>query len=144
MKIIRGNKTNVPEPLPDKGRYRRTGLYERFDVNELDNRTNVAKLVRSLTQELEQWVGGEPSVAAKLLIQRAVYLHIKLSNYENAKIGDPEHSEAAHYLPMVGVLRLTIQALQGLAQRKDVPESLHGYIKAKYHEIKGKVGGEEK
>ena len=73
-------------PVVQKREYKQTGLYQKLpDINQMDGRTNIAKTIRALTSELENYV-GEITTVAKMLIQRIVYKHMRLSQYENSTI----------------------------------------------------------
>jgi len=107
--------------MRDKKReYRQTGLYRKIEEGQLDGRTQTAKLVKALTAELQHYVkvqtGEEPSVAVQVLIQRIVYKHVRLSNYENATVTSDKHTEAQHYIPFANSLRLDLAQLMTIVK----------------------------
>jgi len=103
-----------------KRKYRPTGLYTKLETKALDGRTEVAKLVRRLTAELHRYVatqtGEQPSVAVQVLIQRIVYKHVRLSNYENATVMSDKPTEAQHYIPFANSLRLDLAQLMSIVK----------------------------
>lgn len=125
------------EPVVQKREYKQTGLYQKLDINQLDGRTGIAKTIRALTSELENYV-GEITAPAQMLIQRIVYKHLRLSQYENSTIEDPKNVEAQHYIPLANSLRLDLLSLKEMAAQKAPQPDLQGYIKGNY-----KVGGDE-
>lgn len=48
-------------------------------LSKADGRTREARLVRSLRAELEQHVGGKPSIAVRLLIDQACELQLRIA-----------------------------------------------------------------
>lgn len=117
---------NPPEEI--KREYRQTGLYKITDERSLDGRTTTAKVIRELKRELQEYV-GQPTITAELLIQRIIYKHIRLSQYENAFVENPKSEEKMHYLPMSNSLRLDLQTLKDMVGQKKQPPDLQGYLK---------------
>jgi len=101
--------------MRDKRKYRPTGLYRKIEESQLDGRTLTAKLVRRLTEELRHYVevqtGEAPTITVQILIQRIVYKHVRLSNYENTVVTSDETAEAQHYVPLSNSLRLDLAQL---------------------------------
>ncbi len=108
--------------------YARSGLYQKFNEQALDGRTNLSKLIRELKKELTEYV-GESTIAAEMLIQRIVYKHLRLSQYENTFIENPKNEEKQHYIPLANSLRLDLQALKELAGKSTAPPDLRSYLK---------------
>jgi hypothetical protein len=117
-----------------KRSYSRTGLYTQLDEQNLDGRTTLAKLVKELGQELNEYVGNR-SIVSDILIQRIIFKHIRLASYESKFIENPDSEEKQHYLPMANSLRLDLQALAGLAG-KSKPPDLGKYIETNYSKEK--------
>ena len=107
----------------DKRKYQQTGLYANRNANDLDGRTSTAKVIRELQQELLAYVGGKPSIAAQILINRIVYATIRLSKYENVQIENPDANELPHYMPMVNSLRRSLEVLMEMAGEKSSTEN---------------------
>jgi hypothetical protein len=140
MKLKRGRPAEQQTVPAEKRTYQPTGLYKRLD--ELDGRTTTAKVIQVLRRELQAYV-GESTIACEILINRIIYKHLRLTAYENTWIENPKHEEKQHYIPLANSLRLDLATLKEMSGQRKPPPDLHSYVKDRYHEVKGRVGGDE-
>ena len=103
-----------------------------IDINNLDQRTNVAKTVQFLKDQLQAYI-GEGNIVTDLLTHRIIYKTIRLSMYETDKLLQESLDEIDHYLPMSNSLRLDLQTLANMAG-KPKPPDLNDYLKATYED----------
>jgi hypothetical protein len=101
-------------------------FYGQLDLDNLDNRTNVAKAVRSLQEALREYTGAV-SVLSEILINQIIYKAVKLHFYTASCLQDLQNVEAPHYLPMANSLRLDLEALAKQAGSSK-PLSLEEYL----------------
>lgn len=92
-----------------------------FKRVKLDQRSKLAKTIKFIRGELVRHVGGAPSVAQSILIDRVVYKTIKCYLWETNFFSEREQGSRDHYLALANSLRLDL-ALLGLAE-KEVPDT---------------------
>ena len=103
-----------------------SGFYGQLDLEKLDNRTSVAKAVKSLRESLREYV-GDGNIISELLISQIIYKAIKLHFYTTACLQDLQNVEAPHFLPLANSLRLDLAELQKMAGQSK-PPSLDDYL----------------
>lgn len=100
----------------------KTAFWVDFRRLRLDKRTKLAKTIAFLRKELTNHVGGEPSIAQSILIDRVVHKVVKAHLYEQGFLSNPEQGNRDHYLALVNSLRLDLQALGLQAKIKEPPD----------------------
>ncbi len=88
-----------------------------FKRVKLDGRTALARAINLMRRELVKHVGGKPSIAEALLIDRIVHKSVKAYIYETNFFTDQKQGSKDHYLALVNSLRLDLQAL-GIKRQK--------------------------
>jgi len=101
-----------------KRKYQKTGLYAVIRASELDGRTTTAKRIRELQRELTDYAGGKPSVPVQIIINKIIYVTIRLNNYENAMINNPDTNELPHYTPLSNSLIKWIEVLMKMTEEE--------------------------
>ncbi len=97
-------------------------------LTNLDQRTQLAKGLRALREDLNNALGGNLSPQESLLVDRCVYKSARIAAWEAYTLNGGEPSETdAHYLAWANSLRLDLQAL-GLQRRAAPVESLRDYL----------------
>ena len=99
-------------------------------LENLDQRTGLAKGLRALREDLTTALGGNLSPQEALLIDRCVYKAARIASWEAYTLNGGEPSDTdAHYLAWANSLRLDLQAL-GLQRRAAPAEDLRSYLAA--------------
>jgi hypothetical protein len=101
-KLVVKNKRNYPA---------KHCLWVDFKAVKLDGRTALAKAINLMRRELIKHVGGKPSIAQALLIERVIHKSMKAFIYETNFFLDQKQGSEDHYLALVNSLRLDLQAL---------------------------------
>lgn len=101
-KLVAKNKRNYPA---------KHCLWVDFKAVKLDGRTALAKAINLMRRELIKHVGGKPSIAQALLIERVIHKAMKAFIYETNFFLDQKQGSEDHYLALVNSLRLDLQAL---------------------------------
>jgi hypothetical protein len=101
---------------------------------KLDQRTKEARLANSLRKELTAHVGGNPSIAQRLLIDQACQLQLRIAmmDREGTDTGMSERRQV-EYLAWCGKLTLIVDklGLQAASSRPPTPqEALAAFRKA--------------
>jgi hypothetical protein len=105
------------------------GLWIDFKAAKIDGRTGLGKAIRLMRAELIRHVGGRPTIAQKILIDRITHKTIKAHLYEMGVLQEDQGSKP-HYLALVNSLRLDLQAL-GLKGSGEKILDLNEYLKNK-------------
>ena len=108
----------------------KSGLWIDFKRVKLDGRTALAKMMNLIKREMVKHVGGEPSIAQAILIERVVHKAIKAYIYETNFFSNPNQGSKDHYLALVNSLRLDLTAL-GLEKRVKKILDLTEYLNQK-------------
>ena len=119
--------------LPTKNKYNSRAkhcLWVDFKSVKLDGRTALAKAINLMRRELVKHVGGKPSIAEALLIERVVHKSVKAFLYETNYFWDQNQGSEAHYLALVNSLRLDLQTLGLKRQGKKILD-LNEYLNKK-------------
>ena len=107
------------------------GLYSKLAKGKIDGRTQVARSMKMLRDELVKHCGGSPSITEKIIIQRIVAKSLICHLYETGVLSNPTKRPGSrdHYLACSNSLRLDI-ALLGLKskQAEKIP-NLDDYLK---------------
>jgi hypothetical protein len=83
------------------------GPYSRPNaLAKIDGRTQEARLMRQTREALVQHLGGKPSATAKLLIERAVNLQLRIATMDRkfAETGEMTEHDTRTYLAWTGSL----------------------------------------
>jgi len=131
--------TSTDSKLPAKSKHNtrvKHCLWVDFKRVKLDGRTALAKAINLMRRELVKHVGGKPSIAEVLLIERVIHKSVKAFLYETNYFWDQNQGSEAHYLALVNSLRLDLQAL-GI-KRKEKILDLGEYLDKKVTERHGR------
>lgn len=120
---------NLPEQKTIDKRVK-SGVWLDFKAVKLDGRTKLAQALRNMKAALAKHVGGEPSIAETILIDRITHKVVKAYIYETNYFSSPELGSKDHYLALVNSLRLDLQAL-GLNQKEKKILDLTEYLRKK-------------
>jgi hypothetical protein len=95
----------------------------RVTAAKRDGRTAPAKLLAATKARLFEHVGGSPSIAQQMLIDRAAELNIRISalDCQFAATGTQKESDAATYLALVATLSVMLANLGPQAARAPIP-----------------------
>jgi hypothetical protein len=120
----------------NKGRYRHTehGAYANLNSRLLDGRTRLAKARNQIEAKLTADLGGEPSAAQLLLLQRTAVIAVQCRLIEIEllrKLGKVPETSLKTYLRLVQQLRSNLQVL-GM-ERQARPISLQDYLDGDGH-----------
>src|SRR5215470_2867861 len=86
---------------------------------KIDGRTNHAFLMRKVRQELTEYVGGNPSAIQKALIERVVWLTLKLSMFdEKLASGNFTENDSHTYLAWSNSCCRTLTRLHQMSPRR--------------------------
>jgi hypothetical protein len=106
------------------------GKFIQLAKRYIDGRTTLAKQLKQIKQELISDLGGDPSTAQMLLVDRIKFKAMQLYFYEMAiASGNSEMSD--RYIALSNSLRLDLTSL-GLKRREKEILDLKGYLKNKY------------
>jgi hypothetical protein len=111
------------------------GAFARISHRNMDQRYWSSKAMRQIEAELVSHVGGDPSAAEVILIERATYLTIKCLLFEAKGFSEDSQSVDEKYLAWQNSLRLTLQSL-GLQRRaRDITDLIKAMaVEAGRHE----------
>jgi hypothetical protein len=101
-----------------------------FKTVKLDGRTALARAINLMRRELVKHVGGKPSIAEALLIDRIVHKAVKAYIYETNFFIDQNQGSKDHYLALVNSLRLDLQVL-GIKRNEEKALDLAEYLNKK-------------
>jgi hypothetical protein len=90
-------------------------------LDRLDRRTHAGRAARDLTAALVQHIGGEPTIAQKLLIERIVKMKLQLDG-----LGDK--LEMGEWTALSNAYRLTLRELDRMKSPKKAAPSLEEVI----------------
>lgn len=127
--IVTGQKPKLPTKNKQGARVKHC-LWVDFKKVKLDGRTALAKAIVAMKQKLVKQLGGAPSIAESLLIDRVVHKAVKAHIYEINFFSDRRQGSKDHYLALVNSLRLDLQTL-GLKQNGGKILGLDDYLKEK-------------
>jgi hypothetical protein len=128
--IVTGQESKLPTKNKQGARVKH-GLWIDFKRVKLDGRTALAKAINAMKQKLVKQLGGNPSIAESLLIDRVVHKAVKAHIYEINFFSNRKQGSKDHYLALVNSLRLDLQAL-GLKQNEGKIPDLDEYLKGKH------------
>jgi hypothetical protein len=123
LRVLKKRPKNSGEGAPiGNGNSLKHGAFTQLRHRNLDQRSKLAKAIRSVEGELVTAIGGNPSPQEIILIQRACYKVMKCVLYEAASLNEEGKSTDEVYLSWANSLRQDLVAL-GLARRqKDVTD----------------------
>ena len=125
------DETHLRLPAPkSKFNHLKHCLWIDFKTVKLDGRTALARAINKLRRELVNHLGGKPSIAETILIERVVHKSMKAFIYETEFFLNKDQGSRDHYLALVNSLRLDLQAL-GLKQNEKKVLDLGEYIQKK-------------
>lgn len=108
------------------------GIWIDFKAVKIDGRTALAKAINLMRSELTKHVGGKPSIAEALIIERACHKAIKCYIYETNSFSDGEQGSKDHYLALCNSLRLDLQALGLKPKEATKVLDLEDYLNTKH------------
>ena len=108
----------------------KTALWVDFGRLNLDKRTKLAKTMRFLKDSLTAHVGGNPTIAQSILIDRLVHLIIRVSCYEGEVLRNPDQGNRDFFLALHNSIRLDLQAL-GLEGKTPGHLTIEEYLQEK-------------
>ncbi len=104
------------ENLPERYKPSKTlihGLWSGIGKRKMDGRTQIAKAMKKLRDELFAHCGGNPTVGEQILIQRVIAKTLICHLYETSTLSNPTNPPGSrdYYLAYSNGLRLDLQAL---------------------------------
>lgn len=112
----------MPKPLNE------ITLKEKLNDEVLDGRTAVARLVKELRRQLESYVGTN-TIASDILVQRIIFKHLRLTEYENTYFDGKDNKKDENYLSYANSLRSDIMLLSSMRSGDKTPLDLRTYLK---------------
>lgn len=105
---------------------------------KIDGRTREARFLKAARAELIEHIGGRPSVTERALIERAVWLLLRMELLNGRLTGGDSftHHDQLGYLGWSNALGRCLREL-GLKPRTEAPSSLAQYIAARKAGTKG-------
>ena len=106
---------------------------------KLDGRCQLSKTIKFIKASLTRHVGGQPTIAQSLLIDRIAFKAIRCTLWEAGFWSDDEQGSRDHYLAMSNSVRLDLAQL-GMDERQLPEMDLNDYIRKTYGEKNKKDG----
>jgi hypothetical protein len=98
-------------------------------LDRLDRRTHAGRVARDLTAALVQHIGGEPTIAQKLLIERIVKMKLQLDGLgDKLETGEWTAHDVRTYGGLSNAYRLTLRELDRMKSPKKAEPSLEEVI----------------
>ncbi len=131
----KSGKTGQIGPPKNNTNAAKSGAFADLRRRNLDQRTKLARALRSVEAELVSALGGDPSPQEIILVDRAVYKLARITLFEAATVTGEGRTEETDkiYLAWANSLRLDLQAL-GLERRQKQVMELGAYVKEVYGE----------